>query len=265
MASPANLNSTVVYSGESNPVQWEGRLVEDKVRFTRYIREVVQPRIADEETDFDTELRSLATTGMTTQFLERLLKAVPNPENWELGEALAECALRDDSGRQVCWPWNLVRDRRTPRASLPGADLVGFYFEDETVLLLVGEVKTSSDSNTPPGVMSGGGGMAWQLEQNAKRLDVQHALLIWLHSRCKEQPFRDLYKKAVERYLESGGKDLLLIGVLIRDTPPSELDLKARGTTLAVRLNDLKRVDLIAWYLPIRIVNWAPLLQEEVP
>lgn len=193
MASRVNLNSTITYSGEANPVQWEGRLVEDKVQFTKYMREVVQPRIADEGSDFDTELRSLATTGMATQFLERLLTAVPDPTNWEVGEALAECALRDDSGRQVCWPWNLVRDRRTPRASLPGADLVGFYLEDDTVSLLVGEVKTSSDSKTPPGVMSGGGGMAWQLEENAKRLDIQHALLIWLRSRCKEQPFRDLY------------------------------------------------------------------------
>ena len=142
---------------------------------------------------------------------------------------------------------------------------MGFYVEGETVLLLVGEVKTSSDLTTPPGVMSGGGGMAWQLEENAKRLDIQNALLKWLRSRCKEQPFRDLYKKAVKRYVDSKGKDLLLIGVLIRDTPPNELDLKARGVTLSDRLNDLRRVSLIAWYLPIRITDWVPLLQGVAP
>ncbi len=143
--------------------------------------------------------------------------------------------------------------------------MVGFYTEDETVFLLLGEVKTSSDSNTPPGVMGGGGGMTWQLEENATRIDVQHSLLIWLHSRCKSQPFRDLFKKAVERYLESEGKDFLLIGILIRDTPPSELDLKTRGVMLSTRLKDLKRVQLMAWYLPILIADWIPLLHEDLP
>ena len=51
----------------------------------------------------------------------------PEAEDWEVGEALAECALQHDSGREVHWPWNTVRDRRTPRASLPGTDLVGFW------------------------------------------------------------------------------------------------------------------------------------------
>ena len=265
MTNRVTLGSTVAYLGDASPVRWEGRVVEDTAKFTRYMREVVQPRIADQESNFDTELRSLATTGMATHFLENVLKAVPRPESWEVGEALAECALQDDSGRQVCWPWNMVRDRRTPRASLPGADLVGFYSENETVILLFGEVKTSSDTNTPPGVMSGGGGMIWQLEQSASRLDIQHALLTWLQSRCRAQPYRELYKKAVKRYLASEGKDLLLAGILIRDTKPSELDLKARGNALSIQLKDLTRVELIAWYLPIRIADWLLLLEEEAP
>ena len=140
-----------------------------------------------------------------------------------------------------------------------------FYSENETVFLLFGEVKTSSDTNTPPGVMSGGGGMIWQLEQSASRLDIQHALLTWLQSRCRAQPYRELYKKAVKRYLASEGNDLLLVGILIRDTKPSELDLKARGNALSIQLKDLTRVELIAWYLPIRIADWLLLLDEEAP
>ena len=264
MTNRASLDVTVAYLGEASPVRWEGRVVEDAAKFTRYLREVVQPRIADQEANFDTELRSLATTGMATQFLENVLTAIPNPESWEIGEALAECALQDGSARQIYWPWNMVRDRRTPRASLPGADLVGFYSENETVFLLFGEVKTSSDTDTPPSVMSGGGGMAWQLERSATRLDIQHTLLKWLQSRCRAQPYREFYKKAVRRYLASEGKDLFLVGILIRDTTPSELDLKARGKALSTKLKGLARVDLIAWYLPIRIADWRPLL-EDVP
>ena len=131
----------------------------------------VKARVEDDEaqSQFAAELRSMATTGMTTEFVENLFLAVPEEKSWAVGEALAECVLADDETREVCWPWNLVRDRRTPRASLPGADLVGFCKEGDDVLLLFGEVKTSSDARTPPNVMSGRGGMAWQLKDEATR------------------------------------------------------------------------------------------------
>ena len=261
-----SLGSTVAYSGTANPVRWEGRVVDDRERFGRYMREVVRLSITDEASSFDAELQGLATTGLETRFVERLLRAVPDPEGWEIGEAFAECALRDDSDRQVHWPWNTVRDRRTPRASLPGADLVGFYRDGPDVFLLFGEVKTSSDAHTPPGVMSGSRGMAWQLERSATRLDVQHALLQWLYARCRsESHYLELYRKAVERYLESEGKALLLVGVLIRDTAPSERDLKVQGMALSNRIDDPTRIDLIAWYLPVPIPDWPALIQAGAP
>jgi hypothetical protein len=262
MSNAASLGCSISYSGCKGSASWEGRVVYDDAAFTQYVREVVRPRVADADSSFASDLRGLATTGMETEFVERLLNAVPEPKDWEIGEALAECALRSDSGREVHWPWNTVRDRRTPRASLPGADLVGFFREDDTVLLLFGEVKTSWDTSAPPGVMNGGSGMAWQLEQSATRLDIQHALLKWLHARCGGPPYRDLYEKAVARYLKSEGKDLLLVGVLIRDTAPSERDLKARGEALAVTLPAPTRIELIAWYLPVPIAEWPELLQE---
>jgi hypothetical protein len=200
---------------------------------------------------------------MATEFVEHLLQAVPDPEGWEVGEALAECALQQDSGREIHWPWNTVRDRRTPRASLPGSDLVGFYRKGDSVLLLFGEVKTSSDANTPPGVMNGGSGMAWQLEQSATRLDIQHALLKWLHSRCQLGLYRNLFEKAVGGYLKSGGKELLLVGILIRDTAPNELDLKKRGQALSKKFGNPTCIELIAWYLPVPIAEWPKLLREE--
>ena len=111
--------------------------------------------------------------------------------------------------------------------------------------------------------MSGGSGMAWQLEENAKRLDIQFSLLKWLHTRCKTEPYRALYKEAVSRYLASQGKELLIVGVLIRDTQPSEADLHARGTTLSSIIESPTRVQLIAWYLPVPIAEWPKLLREE--
>ena len=266
MSNIVSLDSSIAYSGAARPVRWEGRVVDDRERFERYMREVVRPRIADEVSSFDAELRGLATTGMETRFVERLLHAAPEPERWEIGEAFAECALRDDSDRQVHWPWNMVRDRRTPRASLPGADLVGFYCDGPDVFLLLGEVKTSSDARTPPSVMRGDGGMARQLERSAKSLGVQQALLEWLYARCRsESRHLELYWKAVKRYLESEGKALLLVGVLIRDTPPSEGDLKTPGEMLSNQIDEPTRIDLVAWYLPVSVPDWPALMQAGAP
>ena len=55
----------------------------------------------------------MATTGMATEFVKNLLRAVPEEKSWAVGEALAESVLADDDTREICWPWNLVRDRRT--------------------------------------------------------------------------------------------------------------------------------------------------------
>lgn len=259
------LESEICYSGSSGSASWEGRRVDDGDRFTGFVKNVVRGRVADTESTFEVELRGLATTGMATEFVGRLLKAVRDPEGWEVGEAFAECALQHDSGRAMHWPWNTVRDRRTPRASLPGADLVGFFRDGDTILLLFGEVKTSSDTGAPPNVMYGGSGMTWQLEESATRLDIQHTLLRWLHARCRLMPHRGLYERAVARYLSSQGKDFLLVGVLIRDTRPNELDVKSRAVALAAKLGARTRVVILAWYLPLAIPDWPGLLREATP
>jgi hypothetical protein len=229
------------------------------------MRDTVKDRVSDAAlTDpFSAELKSLATTGMETAFIKKFLRAAPPPEVWEIGEALAECVVSQDNTREICWPWNTVRDRRTPRASLPGADLVGFCRENDAVYLLIGEVKTSSDVNTPPQVMYGDGGMTWQLEQNATRLDIQHTLLKWLRSRCASPEHIACYRAAVKRYIRSSGKDFLLMGILIRDTTPSELDVKSRALHLADLLPAPTRIELTAWYLPVPIAEWTALIHEE--
>lgn len=149
--------------------------------------------------------------------------------------------------------------------SLPGADLVGFCKEGDTVLLLFGEVKTSSDANTPPNVMYGSGGMAWQLKGEATRLDIQHALLKWLRARCKSDEHRALYEAAVHRYVQSLGKEILLLGILLRDTEPNELDVIARAKALAKILGSPTRIEITAWYLPVPIEDWPALFHDGAP
>ena len=58
---------------------------------------------------------------------------------------------------------------------------------------------------------------------------------------------------------------LALVGMLIRDTSPSERDLESRGKTLSSRIADPTRADLIAWYLPVPIPGWPELMQVGAP
>ena len=263
----ATLAHDVRYSGSQDSAEWRGHVVTDEGRFRAYLWERVKSRVEDDYAGdpFAAELRGMASTGMETEFVESLLRAVPEEKSWAIGEALAECVLADDAAREICWPWSFVRDRRTPRASLPGADLVGFCKEGDTVLLLFGEVKTSSDANTPPNVMNGSGGMTWQLKDEATRLDIQHALLKWLRARCDSSEHRALYRAAVQRYVQSLGKEILLVGVLLRDTEPNELDVTARAKALAKSLGSPTRIEITAWYLPVPIADWPALLYGGAP
>ena len=263
----AALAPEIRYSGSKGSAQWRGHAVVDEDRFKSYVASRVKARVEDDEAQgqFAAELRGMATTGMATEFVENLLQTVPEEKSWAVGEALAECVLADDDTREICWPWNLVRDRRTPRASLPGADLVGFCKEGDAVLLLFGEVKTSSDASTPPNVMNGSGGMAWQLKNEATRLDIQHALLKWLRARCESAEHQALYQAAVHRYVQSLGKEILLVGILLRDTEPNELDVTARAKALAASLGSPTRIEITAWYLPVPIEDWSALLHGGAP
>jgi len=258
------LPSKTRYEGTYGCAHWRGEVVADADVFSEYMRGRVRDYVADADTGdpFAAEIRGLATTGVETEFVEKLLRAVPDSVSWEVGEALAQCIVSQDDKREITWPWNTVRDRRVPRASLPGADLVGFCRKDDVVLLLFGEVKTSSDPTVPPNVMYGGSGMTWQLHENATRLDVQHVLLKWLRTRCSSQEYIKLYRGAVQRYLKSQGKEILLIGILLRDTPPDERDIKSRAIALAKELISPTQIEIVAWYLPVQISKWAALVQR---
>jgi hypothetical protein len=74
-----------------------------------------------------------------------------------------------------------------------------------------------------------------------------------------------MYTQAVEQLLRSRGKALLIAGVLVRDTGPSESDLRAPARDLAALLSAAARAELYAWYLPIAISDWPSRLGENAP
>ncbi|MFJ7119079.1 hypothetical protein ACIQUO_03685 [Streptomyces albogriseolus] len=243
-----------VYAGKDGAVSWSGvELTADVMRELR--SGPWAERVGDlaATRDFLTELRGLATTDMETDTLKALLASEPEPLPWQVGEALAEALLEHWHG--ALWLWDGARDRRTRKASLPGADLVGLCVADGSARLLFGEVKSSSEQSAPPGVMTGSDGMIHQLEKLSAK-DDHLTLMKWLRVRCLTPEHKAAYRTAAGRWVRSMGKDVQLFGCLVRDTAPEPKDLSNRAKELAKTVVEPMHALLTAWYLPVAMSSW---------
>jgi hypothetical protein len=248
---------TISYTRSDRQVSWQGVSMTEGDSFKSFVTREVASRLNDVEgsKEFEAHLKSLPSTGFGSQSLNEILNAeIPEERDWAVGEAVAEAYLT--RRHNVTWPWNTERDKRNPRASLPGADLVGFETTNAgQVRLVLGEVKTSSEAATPPGVMKGRSGMAHQIDNLANDFSLIIQLLQWLFFRCRGTAHEASFNAAVTSFLDSRNKDVALFGVLIRDVPPNELDLRSRGQSLAKTLNNPTTCSLIALYLPCAIAS----------
>jgi len=66
------------------------------------------------------------------------------------GEAFSACQL--ERFHSIDTPFPVLLSDRNPRASSAGVDIVGFVKENGRNMFLLGEVKTSSETNSPPSV-----------------------------------------------------------------------------------------------------------------
>jgi len=252
-----------VFASSQGCVFWEGKCVQDSQEFNVVITGSVVARLHDEEGSaiFEEHLRGLSLTGMGQDALEEVLAAeVPEMRDWAVGEALAEAVL--EAEYNVVFPWNTERDKRTPFASLPGADIVGFQQDGNSYRLALGEVKSSSDETSPPQVMYGRSGMTHQIDELATNLSKIFQLIKWLVIRVKNTTYENAFNEACERYLNSGRSDLALFGVLVRDQEPRESDLESRARTLANSLQDPTHCRLIALYLPWPIAQLPEAINQ---
>ncbi len=253
----------IEYATDDRQVSWHGVSMADGDDFSTFLATDVRSRLRDAEgaADFERHLSGLTTTGFSRDSLAELLAAdLPEERDWAVGEAMAEAYLSREF--QITWPWNMERDKRTPKASLPGADLIGFAFDDGSVRLALGEVKSSTDPNAPPNVMSGRSGMTHQLDVLATNLPILLTILKWLLPRCKGTEHEAAFNAAATAFLASGNKDIALFGVLLRDTKADEKDLKARGQRLAGTLGSPTTCQLVAVYLPCKVADLPGRVSE---
>lgn len=188
----------------------------------------------------------------STQFesirLRAALDRTTEPQDWQVGEAMAEAYLTDH--RDCQFPWPSSRDLRNPSASLAGADLVGFQKHAASARFAFGEVKTSWEEKWPPQVVTSRHGLANQLEELRDSGEVKaHLAIIYLGLRAQGATWQPTWKAASTRYLKNPA-DVALFGVLVRDVEPREADLKSRVDRLSDGCPAETSLELFAFYLP---------------
>jgi hypothetical protein len=192
-------------------------------------------------------LDGLADTEFSRDNLDALLTNNDAPEDWRVGEALAEHHLNEHHG--CYFPWPDGRDERKRGSSLPGADLVGFQHDGSQERFVFGEVKTSSHANYPPGATYGTHGLKQQMEDLRNRREIRDGLVRYLGHRASNASWLSRFQAAVAGYLKDTC-DVRLFGILVRDVAPHLDDLRVRVKTLADNCPSAMTIILIALYLP---------------
>jgi hypothetical protein len=174
-------------------------------------------------------LAGLSDTEFDQTTIRGVLASTKAPEDWRVGEALAESYLTYH--RQCYFPWPDGRDERKSGSSLPGADLVGFQTDGETDRFAFGEVKTSSEHKYPPGAMHGPKGLKQQLEDLRDNASVRNDLMKYLGHRATNASWKGQFQRAAMRYL-ANTNDVRVFGLMVRDVPSHQDDLQVRISKL---------------------------------
>ena len=254
----------VVYEerDENGNLAYEGVLF-TKDAFPDFLKQTISPAYKDEE--YNSQMIEIAVdmTGFNSVNLQAVFNTMPKVSNFRIGELVAEKIV--ESRYNVKFTYNSDRDLKNPNSNNTGADLVGFIeMEDGAVNFLFGEVKTSEEQSAPPSVMYGPTGMIDQLAELSTRPDKLNYLVRWLFFKCnsdQDSLVREYIREAMQNYVKDRN-NVQLIGVLVRDTNPDELDLKNRYKDLKKKIDGQQNVQLLAVYSNYKMKSraWEQLI-----
>ncbi len=202
--------------------------------------------------DIESLLAGLAETDFEKNEVERILTDVKPPEDWRVGEALAESYLVDK--KNCFFPWPDGRDERKTGSSLPGADLVGFQQNDNEDYFAFGEVKTSTEEKYPPGAMHGRTGLKQQIEDLKDSTKIKDDLVKYLGYRAGTATWKSRYQNAAKKYIQSK-TNIKVFGFLVRDVNPHEDDLRARVEKLSQNAHSDMNIEMLSVYLPANSIS----------
>ncbi len=197
--------------------------------------------------DIEGLLAGLAETDFEKGEMERILSETKPPEDWWVGEALAESYLVHQ--KNCFFPWPDGRDERKTGSSLPGADLVGFQSNGTDDFFAFGKVKTSTENKYPPGAMHGRTGLKQQLEDLKDDVKIKDDLVLYLGYRAITVPWKSRYQNAAKNYIKSK-TNVRVFGFLVRDVAPNQNDLRVRVSKLSNDQHTDMVIELLALYLP---------------
>lgn len=232
---------------------------------------LIKKILDDEKGLFDVAdlCNSLELTEFGKTNVVEILKPIPEQEyskGWREGEALAEAWLITHKNCEFPWPFN--RDMRHHKASLPGAELVGFIgAAPNDFRLAFGQVKTSYDPTYPPSVIDAGDkslirqGLELRDDENIKA-----TLFTYLATRAVSNPtWTPKFRAAAVRYLNSGRLEYVIFGVLVRDVDNDPRDLRRAATKLAEDCPALTKIELYGIYLPNNSIPRDPNKEPKTP
>ena len=146
------------------------------------------------KTDIESLLAKVAETNFEKGEIERILSDGKPPEDWRVGEALAEAYLVHQ--KNCFFPWSDSRDERKRGSSLPGVDLVGFQSDGTNDFFAFGEVKTSTQKKYPPGTMHGPTGLKQQLENLKDDVEIKDDIVLYLGFRAPKSSWEEQFQRA---------------------------------------------------------------------
>lgn len=215
------------------------------------VKDILQDTAGNEE--LQELLGSVVSTDFEQEGLRELLADETVPDNWRVGEAIAEAFVADKG--DCVFPWPTGRDLKNPNASPAGCDLIGFQPVDGADLpyrFAFGEVKTSEHSQSPLSVMTSLGNQLHGLRDNRQ---VKDALCRYLGHHAARADWEPMFKSAAKRYLSSNTTDVAVYGVLVRDTVPNASDISGRARALAVNCPAQTDIEMYALYLPLNAIS----------
>lgn len=238
-----------------------------------YLKGPVKDNLIDRE-QRDELLTSLKTLKSDTGFdindqlladIQALENNEVNVQNFRVGEAYAEIVLEEHF--QCRFHWNELRDARNPKGNKTGADLVGFIEIDGQVLFLFGEVKTSSENEHPPQVMTCQDGMENQLCDLCVHPEKRRILISYLQNKARlfedGHQFKYDFNTSLNSYYSENGR-FHLVGVLVRDTEPVEEDVSVSYHRIKDKILEPTGLKLIALYVPVKKSEWLKIMNEAV-
>ena len=203
----------------------------------------------------------------STGFEETRIKEIftldeKNYNPWQVGEAFSDYFLEED--RNVRIRTHNLRDLKNPNASSTGTDIIGFVDLDNETIFVFGEVKTSSDQNSPPSLLNGRSGLKGQINDLTKNYEVKDNLVKFIGHKVVDLPndneFVDDYENALKSYLKDSDR-VHLYGILVRDVECKISDLNARYDEYKDNLERSTILYFLGLYIPIDAKKWNELIR----